>query len=139
MFDVIIACLVALELPDMILWGRMQQTGLSGGTAMAAALSRPEFGGLPGGMACLLLAEVLAVLLILKTIGLYYIHWVLRNCYETPKDVADAVELVPDFPVSPFLRRKIRRGIILQYFRGVWAKRDARLKQEKQSQRKSKA
>ncbi len=74
MIDVIIACLVALELPDMILWGRMQQTGLSGGAAMAAALSRPEFGGLSGGMACLLLAEVLAVLLILKTIGLLRIE-----------------------------------------------------------------
>ena len=136
MIDVIIACLVACELPDMILWGRMQQTGLSGSAAMASALSRPELGGLLGGMACLLMAEVLAVLLILKTIGLYYIHWVLRNSYETPKDVEDAVERVSDFPVSPFLRRKIRRGIILQYFRGVWAKRNARQRQEKQMQRK---
>lgn len=137
MIDIIISCLVAGALPDMVLWSRMQQTGLSGSAAMVSALSRLEVGGLPGGMACLMLAEVLAVLLILKTIGLYYIHWVLRNYYETPKDVEDAVDRVSDFPISPFLQRKIRRGIILQYFRGVWAKRDASLRQEKQIQRKS--
>ena len=130
MIDVIIAFFVASGLPNMILWGRMQQTGLSGSAAMAAALSRPELGGLPGGAMCLMLAQVLAVVLILKAIGLYYIHWVFRKCYDTAEDTADAVERVSDYPLSRFLRGKIRRGIILQHFRRVWAKREARLKRE---------
>lgn len=129
MIDVIIACLAAGGLPVLVLLSRSQQTVLSGNSGILAALSVPALGGLPGGIACLLLAQGLAVALVFGGIRLYCIRWVFRKCYSNSKDAGAAVEKVSLLPLSPLMKRKLRRDITLQFMRGVWARREARMKQ----------
>ena len=88
-------------------------------------------GGLPVGILLLLLAQVLASTLVWKAIGLYYVYWFFRDWYSTKESVLDAVEFASTLPVSPFMQRKLRRSIVMQYFiRVVWPKREERLRRE---------
>ena len=88
-------------------------------------------GGLPVGILLLLLAQVLASTLVWKAAGLYYVYWYFRDWYSSKESVLDAVGFTSTLPVSPLMRRKLRRSIILQFFiRVVWPNREERLRRE---------
>ncbi len=129
MIDVIMAFLASVGVTGMLL-GHAQGAGLSGMDGLVSALSGLVPGGLFGGIACLMITQALAVLLVWKSIVLYYIHWVFRKCYDTSEKASQAIEETVFLPLSPLTRKKLRRGILTQFMRGVWARREQRLKQE---------
>lgn len=131
MVDIIIAFVAAISVPTYILLIQGQQSSLGFGAGLIAALSGVEPGGLPMGILLLLLAQVLASTLVWKAVGLYYVYWYFRDWYSTKESVLDAVEFASTLPVSPLMQRKLRRGIVMQYFiRVVWPKHDERLRQQ---------
>ena len=132
MVDIILASAAAACVPAGLL---LIQCGPPGGlyeTSLLNGLAAFHPGGIVIGIVCLLLAQGLAVLLALRGVRLYYIRWVFRNCYDTSDDAGEAVERVSSLPLSPWMRRKLRRDIALQFMRGVWARREARRKSEGQ-------
>ena len=131
MMDVIIASAVTASIPTFLLFLQASQPNCLYGSGMIAAIATFEPGGILVGMGCLLLAQMLAIQLTMAGIRLYYVRWVFRKCYASSKETGEAVESISSLPLSHYLQKKIRRGIVLQYMRGVWARREARLKNEK--------
>ena len=129
MIDVIIALLAASGTSAFLL-SRWAQAGVAQSAGIFAGLPNAP-GGAVCGMAFLLIASALAVLIVWKAVGLYYVYWYFRDWYSTKESVLEAVGFASTLPVSPFMQGKLRKSIVKQYFiRVVWPKREERLRRE---------
>ncbi len=129
MIDVIMAFLAAVGVTGVVL-NRTQGMGLSGMEGLTAMLTNLVPGGLPCGITCVLITQVLAALLVWKGVALYYIHWVFRNEYDASKKASQAIEKANMLPLSPFMKRKLRRGIARQFCLVLQARHNERMKRE---------
>ena len=128
MIDVIIALLTASG-TSVFLLSRWSQPGIAQGAGILAALANAP-GGVDCGMAILLIGSALAAVIAWKGLALYYIHWVFRDEYDKPRKASQAVMRANELPLSPFMKRKLRRGIARQFCLFLGRRHNERMKQQ---------
>lgn len=128
MIDVIIALLAASGTSAFLL-SRWTPTGVIQSAGILSRLANAP-GGTTGGIAILLFASALAALIVWKGLALYIIHWVFRNEYDTGKKAFQTIMQINALPLSPFIKRKLRRSAVMQFGHAMKIKHDERLRQQ---------